>query len=118
MLLLDFSDLGERGSDVFEALFLGHSGEFGVKRAPLFLLSVGCSQQVLLGGSDLAGGVGRGDLDWAAFEVLEEHLRVFFLVVCGLREDRCDLLITLFLGYACEEGVAVAGLALAGEGLE
>ena len=44
---------------------------------------------------------------------LEPHLGVFLFVGGSLLKDRGQLLIAFLLGYAGEEGVLVAGLALA-----
>ena len=66
----------------------------------------------------LARRVGRGDLDHAALEELEEHLGVLLLVQRRLGEDGGDLLVALLLRDLGEERVAVARLALAGERLE
>ena len=66
----------------------------------------------------LPAGIGRGDLDHAALEELEEHLGVLLLVHRRLGEDGGDLLVALLLRDLGEERVAVARLALAGERLE
>ena len=53
-----------------------------------------------------------GDLYHAALEEFEEFLGVLLLLLGGLEEDGGYLLVAFFLGYACEVGVAAAGLGL------
>ena len=54
----------------------------------------------------------------APFEELEEALGVLLLLLGRLGEYGGDLFVALLLGFACEEYVAAARLALAGEGLQ
>jgi hypothetical protein len=69
---------------------------------------------VLAAGCHFQAGHGIGD--GAAVQGLEPHLGVLLLVGSRLLKDRCQLLIALLLGHAGEEGILVAGLALACKG--
>ena len=102
MALLDVGDHAELRCQIGEALLLGLLGEGGVHVGPLVVLALGCGEQV-------CGGVAQ------ATQGLEPHLGVLLLVVGGLLEDHGDLLVAGLLCDACEIGVLVAGLGLAGE---
>src|SRR5574340_967585 len=118
MVRLDVVDLAERRRHGGETLFVRDLRELGIQGAPLHLLAVSGVEQVLLRAEQATRWVGRGDLRVAALEVLVEDLGVLALVLCGLHEDRRDLFVALLSGYRRVVPVAVARLALAGEGLE
>lgn len=65
-----------------------------------------------------AGRITGRNLQIPAFEEFEETLRMLFFLIRSFRENTCDLLVTLFLGYACEKRITSPCLALAGECFE
>ena len=102
MLLLDLCHHGEQGGQLGEALFLGFLGHAGIHLGPLVVLTAGGHFQA-----------GHGVGDGAAVQGLEPHLGVLLLVGGSLLKDGSQLLIAFLLGHTGEEGVLVAGLALA-----
>ena len=102
MMLLDRSDEAETLSELREALFLCGLREALVHIGPLVVLALGRCLQVLCGIPD-------------AVQLLEPELRVLLLVVCGLQEQRSDLLVAFLLRLRREVGILVARLRFTGE---
>lgn len=65
-----------------------------------------------------AGRITGRNLQIPAFEEFEETLRMLFFLIRSFRKNTCDLLVTLFLGYACEKRITSPCLALAGKCFE
>ena len=101
-----------------EALLAGLRGKCRIQVVPFIVFAGGGFDQVGAGVADHAGRKARGDFQIAAFEELEEPLRVLLLLIGGFGEDVRNLHIPLFFRLAGEEGVAVAGLRFAGEGFQ
>ncbi len=118
MLRLDFGNLLECIGDFGEALLFGYFGEVGIEHVPLLVLPFGCRQQVFSRGADPAGRITGRNLQIPAFEEFEETLRMLFFLIRSFRKNTCDLLVTLFLGYACEKRITSPCLALAGKCFE
>ena len=102
--LLDGGNQTELGGQSVEALLVSGLGKALVHIGPLVVLALGGVEQVLGGIAQLA-------------QRLEPQLGVLLLILCGLQEEGCDLLIAGLLGYGCEVGVLISGLGLACKGL-
>ena len=105
MRLLDGADLGKEESDVVEALFLRLLGELGVHVGPLEVLAVGGVREVHFR---------RGH--FAAMQVLEPDLGMFFLVLGGFLEEVRNLDIAVLAGLSGIIEILGVGLGLTGEG--
>ena len=81
MLGLYLGDLTEGIRDLGEALLLGDVTELGIEYIPLLVLTLGSCQKVLGRGADDTGGIRCSYGQRAAFEILEETLRMFLLLL-------------------------------------
>ena len=100
--LLDLADLAELLRQGGKALLLRFLREGGVHVGPFVVLALGGGSKVLRGIAQRA-------------QRLEPHLRVLLLILCGLQEDRRNLLVALLLGDGGKIGVLIARFGLAGE---
>ena len=101
MMLLDGGYTTEFGGDFLKTFFLRLTGHAVIHVGPLKILAVSSGFQILYRTADAT-----------SFKEFKPHLGMLFLVVGGLLENGCDLLITIFLGFGCPIGVLVACLAL------
>jgi len=118
MLLLGDADRFPHRGDFREPFFARLDGERGVEMAPLFILAGGGFHQVGNGVGDDSGRKSGGDLNFSAFEELEEALGVLLLLVGGLFENLRNLNVSRLAGDAGKIGVAVARLGFPGERFE
>ena len=96
-MLLDGAYHSELCCKCREALCLSCLGEVFVHVCPLVVLAVSSCCKVLSCCAD-------------ALELLEPHLCVLFLVVSGLEEECCDLLVAFLLSLGCEIGILISSL--------
>jgi hypothetical protein len=89
-----------------------------VENSPLVSFAGSGSFQLSQGVPTDARRVARSDRHLAPLEVFEKKLGMLFLVIRGFEKKAADLLKTLLSGYACCEGITVAGLRLAGKSSE
>ena len=101
-----------------KSFVLSHFCEIGVEVAPFLALSCGGFRKIFLRVAYHPGGIACGDGDDASFEVAEEPAGVLEFLFGGFEENGGNLLVAFFEGFLREEGVAAAGLALAGKGGE
>ena len=106
----------EGDGDGVEAFLAGDALEVRVESGPLEPLAGGGRVEVAQRVPDNAGRVTGGNLGITALEEAEEHPGVLPLVTGGLLEDAGDLLVAFLAGRLGEEGIAVPGLGLPGEG--
>ena len=102
MVLLNGGDEAELLRELMEALFIGSLGKAVIHIRPLVVLALG-------GGDQILGGIAD------AGKLLEPELGVLLFILGGLEEERGYLLIALLLRDACEIGVFIACLRLAGK---
>ena len=103
VVLLNGGDHAELGGQGMEALFVSGLGKAFVHVGPFVVLALSSGQQVLGGIAD-------------AVQLLEPQLGVLLLVISGLQEQGCDLLVAFLLGLGCKISVLVPGLGFTGEG--
>jgi hypothetical protein len=101
-----------------EALLNGVFGKAPVESRPLVSFTGSSRSQVSQSVAVNPRRVARSDRHLAPLEVFEKKLGMLFLVIRGFEKKAADLLKTLLSGYACCEGITVAGLRLAGKSSE
>ena len=100
--LFDSCNSSELECKSLEALFLSFLSKGVVHIGPLIVLALCCCNKVSCGVTKAA-------------KCLEPEFSMLLLVVCGLLEDSCDLLVAFLLCYGCKLGVIVSSLRFACE---
>ena len=96
MVLFDGSNHTKFGGQLGEALFLRRLGKAFVHIRPFVILALGSCAQIGWGVAD-------------ATQLLEPHLGVLPLIICGLQKQGRDLLIALLLRHGGKVGILVSG---------
>jgi hypothetical protein len=114
----DGGDLLERLCDISQTFLNGVFSRAPVESRPLVSFAGRSRPKVSQSVAVNARRVARSDRHLAPLEVFEKKLGMLFLVIRGFEKKAADLLKTLLSGYACCEGITVAGLRLAGKSSE